>query len=295
MTALGDAIQIQIETRRKAEFIEKGVRPPMLANPQLKNEPNSIIPGNVTFVDTTNGSVGFKPAFEVNFGWLSGLTADIEQVKGRIEATLLNDLFLAITRMEGVQPRNQLELTQRNMERLQELGPFVNLFQNEFAGPALQRVIGIMLRKNMLKPLPKSLQNIPLKINYVSIMRLAQLSLESVAIKDVLATGGEMSLAAQQAGLPNPLRIVNLDEAYRHFADINNFPETALYTVEEVQPHDKITAQAKAQAQMPGQAAAMVDAGKSLSETQLSNGSTALDAVLGVGARAPTPAPGAAA
>lgn len=293
MTALGDAIQIQIETRRKAEFIEKGVRPPMLANPQLKNEPNSIIPGNVTFVDTTNGSVGFKPAFEVNYGWLAGLTADIEQVKARLESTLLVDLFMAITRMEGVQPRNELELTQRNMERLQELGPFVNRFQNEFAGPALQRIIGIMLRKNMLKPLPPSLQKIPLKIAYVSVMRLAQLSLESVAMKDVFATGGSMSLAAQQAGLPNPLRIINLDDAFRHYADINNFPETSLFTVEQVKQNDKLTAQAKAQAQAPQQAAAMVEAGKSLSQTQLGNGSSALDAVLGVGARAPTPAPGA--
>jgi hypothetical protein len=291
MTALGDAIQIQIETRRKAEYIEKGVRPPMLAHPSLKNEPNSIIPGQVTFADTSTAGLGFRPVFQVEPQWVKVISDDIEMVKARLESTLLVDLFMAITRMEGVQPRNELELTQRNMERLQELGPFVNLFQNEFAGPALQRVIGIMLRKGMLKPLPKSLQNIPLKINYVSVMRLAQLSLESVAMKDVFATGGQMSLAAHNAGLPDPLRIINLDDAFRHYADINNFPETALFTVEQVQANDKTKAQASQAAAMPGDAMAGVQAAKALSETPL-GGDSALSALLGQHANAPTPAPG---
>ena len=47
MDALGDSKQVQQETRRKAEFIEKGVRPPMGANPELKNEPSSIVPGKM--------------------------------------------------------------------------------------------------------------------------------------------------------------------------------------------------------------------------------------------------------
>ena len=38
MDCLGDNKQIQLEEFRKAEFIEKGVRPPMGADPALKNE-----------------------------------------------------------------------------------------------------------------------------------------------------------------------------------------------------------------------------------------------------------------
>jgi hypothetical protein len=67
-------------------------------------------------------------------------------VNARIEKCLFVDLFMAITRMEGVQPRNELELSQRNMERLQELGPFVHLFENEFAAPMLKRLFNMMLR-----------------------------------------------------------------------------------------------------------------------------------------------------
>lgn len=50
------------ETRRKAEFLEKGVRPPLLADPLLKNEPASIMPGSITYVR----DVRLLPAFEVS-------------------------------------------------------------------------------------------------------------------------------------------------------------------------------------------------------------------------------------
>src|SRR5678815_3808406 len=42
MDALGGARQLQHEQERKAEFIDKGVRPPMGGHPQLQNKPASI-------------------------------------------------------------------------------------------------------------------------------------------------------------------------------------------------------------------------------------------------------------
>lgn len=280
MDALGDNKQIQLETLRKAEFIEKGVRPPMGADPAMKNEPSSIIPGNITYMDTTGGKKGFFPLFEVDSRWLPAISQDIEKVAARIERCLFVDLFMAISRMEGVQPRNELELTQRNLERLQELGPFVQMFQNEFAAPAIKRVLDIMMRRKMLKPLPESLRGVPLKINYVSMMKLAQSASESVSIKDVFQTAGVMSSAAKAAGLPDPLRIIDLDKALRHYGDLNNFPDDCLFTIDDVLKHDKARDQAKAQAEAPGAAMAAVNAAKTMSQTQL-NGGNALGALLG--------------
>lgn len=278
MDALGDQKQIQLETRRKGEFIEKGVRPPMVADPSLKNEPSSIIPGMITY--TSTGGAGFKPIFEVNEGWIKPLSDDIDKVSARIEKCLFVDLFMAITRMEGVQPRNELELTQRNLERLQELGPFVQMFENEFAGPAIRRLMQIMVRRKLLKPLPKSLRGVPLKINYISIMKLAMSASESVSIKDVLSTGGALSSAAHAAGLPDPLRVIDLDKALRRYADLNNFPDDCLFTVEEVQQQDKVRAKQQAAAQAPANAMAAVTAAKTLSETNMGGGN-ALGAMLG--------------
>jgi hypothetical protein len=271
MDALGDNKQIQLETRRKAEFIDKGVRPPMGANVELKNEPSSIISGMITYMSTEGGKKGFWPLFEPQAQWLAGITADIDKVSARIDRCLFVDVFMAITRMEGVQPRNELELTKRDLERLQQLGPFITLFENEFGNPFFERLLDIMQRRRILQPMPPSLRSVPLKIKYTSIMRLAQLSAEAVGMKDFFGTMGGLSSAAKAAGVPDPLRVVNLDASARHFAEITNVPANLLFTDREVMQHDQIRQKAQQQAQAPGQAMAAVNAAKTLSDTSSSS------------------------
>ena len=280
MDALGDNKQVQQETKRKAEFIEKGVRPPMGANPELKNEPSSILPGNVTYTSTDGGKKGFWPLFEPNPAWLQGLTADIDKVNARIDQCLFVDVFMAISRMEGVQPRNELELTKRDLERLQELGPFITKFETEFAGPTIETVMDIAMRRRMLKPMPESLKGVPLKVSFQSIMRMAQKSAKAVGMKDFFATMGGLSSAAKAAGVPDPLRTVNLDASAREFGETTDFPSHLFFTDDQVQQHDQIRMQEQQKAQIPGQAAAAVTAAKTLADTN-TGGQTALSQLLG--------------
>jgi hypothetical protein len=280
MDALGDVKQTQTETLRKAEFIEKGVRPPMGANPELKNEPASVMPGMITYMSTEGNRKGFWPLFEVVAAWVKALMDDIQQINERIDRCLFVDLFMAISRMEGVQPRNELELTKRDLERLQELGPVVELSEKEL-NIGILRVLDIMQRKRMLKPMPKSLQTVPLRIKYLSILKIAQRSAESVAMKDVFATAGALSSAAKAAGVPDPIRVLDLDKAMRHYAELANYPAECILTEDQVREQDKIRAKAQQQAQMPQHAEAAVNAAKTLSETQLPGGNTALGAMMG--------------
>lgn len=280
MDAICDNKQIQTQDLRKAEFIEKGIRPPMGADPELKNEPASIMPAMITYMNTGGQKKGFWPLFEVNPGWLAALTADITKVENRIDRCLYVDLFMAISRMEGVQPRNELELTKRDLERLQELGPVVTLAEKEL-DICIERVMDILERRRMLKPKPASLLNVPLKITYVSILRLAQRSAESVAMKDCFATGGALSSAAKAAGVPDPLRVLNLDKAYRRYCELNNLEPDMMYTEDEVTQHDAIRHQEMTKAQQPQNMMAAVSAAKTLSDTQLPGGNTALGAALG--------------
>ena len=279
MDALGDNRQVQVETRRKAEFIEKGVRPPMGADPALKNEPASIIPGQITYVHADTGKKGFWPLFEPDAQWLAGITQDIKGVNERIGRILFNDVFMAITQMQGVQPRNELELTKRDLERLQVLGPFIKLFEDEAGDPSIKRVIDILERRRVLKPRPPSLQGIPLKVSYISILSLAQRANEAVAMKDTFLTGGNLSAAAKAASLPDPLRIVNLDESYRRYAKINNYPMSCLFTDQEVAEQDAARNKANAESQILPTTMAGVQAARTLSETDISGGS-ALNALL---------------
>jgi hypothetical protein len=277
MDCLGDNKQIQLETRRKAEFIEKGVRPPMGANPELKNEPASIMPAHITYMSTANNQKGFWPLFEPNPNWLPAITDDIKMVAARLEKALFVDVFMAITQMEGVQPRNELELTQRNLERLQSLGPIITGVENTLA-QMLQRVLDIMVRRRLLDPLPPSLQQTPLKVSFVSIMRMAQRASEAVALKDLLQTAGVAQSAAQAAGLPSPLRLINLDAFIREYGDITNTPATVIFTPDQVEANDKAHAAAQQQAQAPASIMAAVQAAHTLAATPTGPG-TALSAV----------------
>lgn len=279
MTALGDNKQVQLETRRKAEFIEKLVRPPMGANPELKNEPASIIPGNITYVNADAGKKGFWPLFEVQAAALPPMIEDIKEVNMRIEKALFVDVFMAITQMAGVQPRNELELTKRDLERLQKLGPVIELVEAELR-IALARVMDIMERRKMLKPKPPSLQKTPIKVAFLSIMRIAQQSSAAVGLKDFMATMGGMSSAAKAAGVPDPLRKVNMDKMTDRLADSMNVPADLLFTDDEVKQHDAIRQQEMQKAQQPQQAMAAVSAAKTLSETSVGGGN-ALESMLG--------------
>ncbi len=284
MNALGDNKQVQLEELRKATFIEKGVNPPMGADVELKNEPASIIPARITYMNTAGGKKGFWPLFEVNPAWLQWLVADINAVVLRIKACLFVDVFQAITQMAGVQPRNELELTKRDLERLQRLGPVIELVEREVASAALQRIFAIMLRRGMFPPVPRSLQGVSLKISYTSIIRLALQASEAVGLKDFLQGMGAASAAAKAANLPDPLRNVNLDQWTRDFAKATHQKVHILYTPDEVKEHDQARAAeiAKAHQQVQGEKDAMagVQAAGILGKTPLGNG-TVLDQLTG--------------
>jgi hypothetical protein len=53
--ALGDVKGLQLETKRKWEAIDKKVRPPMTGPTSMRNNPASLLPGSVTYVDDPTG------------------------------------------------------------------------------------------------------------------------------------------------------------------------------------------------------------------------------------------------
>jgi head-to-tail connecting protein len=193
--------------------------------------------------------------------------------------------------MEGIQPRNELELTQRDLERLQTLGPFVNLWITECASPALMRVLSIAGRRGLLKPKPASLRGMPLGLSFVSMMKLAQRAAETATMERTAAFAGTLSEAAQAAGVANPLRILNLDEMLREYGDHVSVPDTIFYTQDEVAQHDQARAQQEAQQQAMQATLPAVQAAQGLSKTDIGGGQNALAAMLGNAGGASSGAP----
>lgn len=173
MTILGDVRALQFQERRKAQAIDMMTLPPMRGPAVLKNQPPQLVSGGGTYYDAPGTESRLEPVFQTNLR-LAELAEDMDRVTGRIERGMFVDLFMAITSMDGIQPRNQLELMQRNAERLLQLGPTLERQFGEFLNPLISRSFNQMVKAGLVPPPPQVLENRPLRPRYVSTLAMAQ-------------------------------------------------------------------------------------------------------------------------
>jgi Bacteriophage head to tail connecting protein len=149
---------------------------------------------------------------------------------------------------------------------------------------AIFRVMSIMQRKGLFAPMPASLRGVPLKIDYVSIMKQMQKAAETTAMTATVKFAGDMQEAAQAAGLPSPIRILDLEAFVRRFSDIVGSPAKLVKGVQQVKQEDAARAKAQQQQQALQATLPAVQAAQGLSKTEINPGQSALQAILGTGA-----------
>lgn len=195
MVALGDIKQLQIEERRKAQAIDKFVNPPLKGPSSLRNVPVSALPGGLTVYDQGMDKEGLAPIYQID-PRINELMQDIETIERRIGTTFFNDILFPITQMEGIQPKNEMELTFRNQERLLELGPVLERLYVDFIQKVVEDTFAIASEMGLLPEPPPQLEGAGLKITFTSTLAMAQRSQNISAIQDYrlyvsqLASGG---------------------------------------------------------------------------------------------------------
>ena len=271
MDALPAARQLQIEQRRKAEAIDKMVRPPMVGSASMKNEPANILPGGITYVANPSGE-GFKPAFQVE-PRISEMTEDIKEVQGRINSVFFVDLFLMISNLDTV--RTATEIDARREEKLIQLGPVIERFENEVLDPIIERVFNIMLRKGLLPPAPAEIQGKPISVQYVSMLAEAQRAASTAAIERLLQIAGNLV-----GVVPDIMDNIDTDETIEEYATLLAVPPKLLRDLAAVQ---KIRASRNAQLQQQQQlqtGQALSQGAANLSKANVGGGKNALEAML---------------
>lgn len=275
MDALGDVKQLQVEQKRKAQGIDKMVNPPLVADVALKNEPASVLPGGVTYVPQVAGGVGFKPVYEVKPD-LSHMVEDIKEVQQRIRNIFFEPLFMMWANMEGVQPRNELEIIERKGEKLIQLGPVVERFGGEALDPAIKRTVRIMLRRGLLPKPPPELKGQKVKIEYVSMLAQAQKAAMTTGLEQFMSFVGRLA-AADPAVIDN----VDTDEVVQQYADYTGISAKLVRPIAKVAKIRAARAQAEAEQKMMEQTMAGVTGAKTLSETKVGGGKNALEMMMG--------------
>ena len=275
MDALPATRQLQIEQRRKAEAIDKMVRPPMKASVSMKNEPVDILPGGITYVNDMGNQSGFAPAFTVE-PRVGELMEDLKEVQARVCKVFFNDLFLGISQLGTV--RTATEIEARQQETLVQIGPVIERTEGEL-NKIVERTFEILSRKKLFPPAPKELQGKSIAIKYVSLFAETQRAASTQAIERLLALVGNM------AGIqPDILDTIDTDKLVDTYADQLNVPPDLLRDAVDIA---KIRAQRQqvqqqAAALQTGQAAAQ--GAQTLSQTDVGGGKNALQAMLGANA-----------
>jgi hypothetical protein len=215
MVALGDVRQLQHEEKEKAKGLSKMVSPPLQAPVALRNVKINQVPSGVTVYNGNGDQAGISSLYNVDLP-IGELRQDIQDVENRINEAFHVDLFLAISAMEGIQPRNQLELTQRNQERLIQLGPVLQRTNRHMLDPMVDRMFMQLHRQKLLPPAPPEIQGRPIRVRYVSMLALAQQSMETGNIDRLIQFAG--GLAA--LGWPGALEKLDAEQAVDEFAGL---------------------------------------------------------------------------
>lgn len=280
MDVLPDVMQLQVETRRKAEAIEKQVRPPLIADVQLKNQPSSILPGHVTYVANLGAGTGMRPIYTVEPN-IKAMMLDIEQIQARIKTGFFNDLFLML--QAPVDRQTAYEVAQKMQEKLQVIGPVIEGLLNESLKPKLRSVFNILKRKGMIPPPPDSLKGQPLGIEFVSMLVLAAKAAATGGIERLVSFVGNMAPV-----FPGVTDNLDPDETVREMNMLLGNPSKIIRGADMVasmrqqqQAQQQKEQQMNEAQHMAKTAGIGADAAQVMANTQVGAGQTALSAVLG--------------
>ncbi len=277
MDALPDTKQLQLETKRKAQAIDKLVNPPMVADIQLKNQPASLLPGGVTYVSgmTQSGRPGFAPVYHV-VPPVKEIMEDLQEVKERIRDIFFNKLFQAATQYEPKSNVTATEWDLRKSEVLVMLGPVLERLYDEGIKPAIERTWAVMARANIFPPPPPEIRGQPMEIEFISMLSTAQSAAQTAGIERIF------QLVGQLAGIdPQAMDNVDFDYGIEKMSDLLGNDPKLIRSPEMLAMIRQQRAEQQAQQQAMQQSQAMVEGAKTLSEAEVGGGKNALQAMTG--------------
>lgn len=277
MDALPDQKQLQLETRRKAQAIDKMVNPPLVADAQLKNQPANLTPGGITYVNgyTASGKPGFSSAYDTKFP-VAEITQDLEQVKIRMSQIFFNDVLKVASQYETRSNVTAVEWDLRKSESLIMLGPALERIDHEVLAPIIDRVFGIANRAGILPPPPEEIQGQMMNINFISMLQQAQAATQAASIERVLSLAGNLT-----GVVPEIMDKIDTDYSLDKYSHLLNNDPKMMRNSDAVKAIRDERAQAQ-QAQQQAEVADKLAAGaKNLASADVGSGQNALQAMLG--------------
>lgn len=278
--ALGELRELQLAAKRAGRAMDGIVKPPMGAPASLTRTGVSLDPGTITYLEAMAADNRPAPLFTVPYQSIDAIQNKQDWLKKRLDEIYYAELFMAITDMEGVQPRNEQELMFRQEEKLTQLGPVVDRVNIEKLEYDIDRAFTILKNLAMIPPAPPEMDGQPLTVDFISILARAQKAAENTAIERAARFVGFLA-----GFFPESAIKFDADQAIDEFAANSGTSPKIIRTDEIVAKMREDAESQKAQERMAMMAEPVKDAAQAaelLSRTQVTpDGRTALQNMVG--------------
>lgn len=273
-TARGDIKSLYRVIKDLFLAVAKVGDPPVVIGAGIEGQA-SLIPGGITRNSKETPDAGVRPAYQVNpdVGALQGL---VKYLSDKIASRFFADLFMMMV-TSGSREMTAREVVEKQKDKLLILGPVVGRVQTDMLGPAISRSFAIASRAGIIPPAPESIQGLPLNITYIGLLAQAQRLAATASLEQGMAFMGSIV-----GVFPEAKDNVDPDQVTRDYWESLGISPKTLRSPDEVAKIRQAQNEAMAQAKQQRDLAALVDGGKTLSETNV-GGANALEHILGVG------------
>jgi len=272
MDILGDVRMLQSLWATYLKQEHKRADPPMAGPANLGT--SSTLPGSYTPVSGIEGKGAVYPTQSVQPD-PAGILAIIQDVRTSIREGLYNDLFKMMALTAGGSKATATEIAERHEEKLLQLGPVLERLHAEAFVPLIDLTFDSMVEQDMIPPWPEEIANMPLKVDFISLLAQAQKMVATSAVDQFC-----YFINGNYAVMPEFGDILDIDQAGNEYAEFLGLSAKIIRTQEARDARRK----ARNEQEQMAQGAALAEQGSkaigNLGGTPLGTDKTALEAVL---------------
>lgn len=262
MLVIGDIRELQYHARKEGKGIDKVLDPPTVGPPELKGKEVWGVPGKFTPLAEREGMKGLRPIYQID-PRIDHLIMRSERIERRIEEAFFVHFFRMLSsRSSQSREMTATEIIKLSEEQIAQLEPTISANNYDVLGPLVDLGFDFALKQELLPPIPKELNGMRLKVEYISTMAMAMRQLALGGVERT--TQFTLSIAEHN---PQVMDKVDWDQAVDEVASRSGAPGRMIVPDEVVA---KIREDRARQAQAPVQAESMervAKTAKTLSET----------------------------
>lgn len=274
MEALGSIKVLQLREKRKGQFVDKSVAPPMKGPASLKNQRSSILSGDMTYIDGSSPNMEkFEPVFKPEPAVYQWLMQEVAGLQDRIDRLFYVPLFMMVSQ-DPRGDKTAREIVELHEEKLLQLGPVYLRQNDEHFDPLIDLTFEYMAKNGILPQIPPELLDMDIGVEYISIMSQAMKMVGVGGLERSIGFAGSMIAAWPEVRhMVNPFNVVSeyFNVAGASPKVLNDKKEFEALVVAEKK---QIMAQ-----QMAAAAPGLAGATKDLADAKLDEGESALSRV----------------